>query len=462
MRLWNYIKEEMQRNSTQLIFEKERILSYKDVITFSEMFARKITGEKCCAILCDSEMNAAKALLSCFAADVTAVPLSPRYGEQHCKKIMDLISPTSLITDKDGELQVVHMTESHYQEPQDEHPALIMCTSGTTGVPKGAMLSENNIMTNLKDIAAYLHIGCDDTILIARPLYHCAVLTGEFLLSLVKGTKICFYSDLFNPHSLLNVIDENNITVFGGTPTLISMMARFNRGNSNRSLKHINISGECMSAEVGKRIADAFPAAKIYHVYGLTEACPRVSYLPPEKFGEVPDSVGIPLKSVTLKLIAPTGEVAGVNEQGILWVRGDNVMLGYYNAPEQTARVLQDGWLCTGDIAVLDQNGLLRIKGRNDDLIIRAGMNIYPQEIESVLKRDKRVREILVYGLVHPYAGVQIGMKVAGDFKTIDEVKQLCMQTLPSYQMPSVIELLEELPKNGSGKIVRGKGHAGI
>ena len=123
---------------------------------------------------------------------------------------------------------------------------------------------------------------------------------------------------------------------------------------------------------------------------------------------------------------------------------------------------MQDGWLCTGDIAIVDQNGLLRIKGRNDDLIIRAGMNIYPQEIESVLKRDKRVREILVYGLVHPYAGVQIGMKVAGDFKTIDEVKQLCMQTLPSYQMPSVIELLEELPKNGSGKIVRGKGHAGI
>ena len=129
------------------------------------------------------------ALLSCFAANTPAVPLSIKYGENHCKKIMDLIQPSCIITDTDGELQVVYLSYTDYKK-MGPHPALIMCTSGTTGVPKGAMLSEKNIITNVKDIAEYFNIDNKDSILISRPLYHCAVLTGEFLVSLIKGVKI--------------------------------------------------------------------------------------------------------------------------------------------------------------------------------------------------------------------------------------------------------------------------------
>ena len=123
----------------------------------------------------------------------------------------------------------------------------------------------------------------------------------------------------------------------------------------------------------------------------------------------------------------------------------------------QTEKVLKGNWLCTGDAAVIDSNGLLRIKGRNDDLIIRAGMNIYPQEIERALRMDQRVREVLAYGIRHPFRSVLIGLKISGDFSTIDEVKELCIQVLPSFQVPFHIELLDELPKNGSGKIIRKK-----
>ena len=135
-------------------------------------------------------------------------------------------------------------------------------------------------------------------------------------------------------------------------------------------------------------------------------------------------------------------------------MKGDNVMLGYYREPEKTSSILRDGWLCTGDIAVINNAGFLKIKGRNDNLIIRSGMNIYPAEIENVLKQDPRVKEVLVYGF-HNSFGAQIGMNLVGDFSSAEEVKQLCMKVLPSFHVPTKIELVDELPKNGSGKVIR-------
>lgn len=236
---------------------------------------------------------------------------------------------------------------------------------------------------------------------------------------------------------------------------MLNMMAHFKRGVDRDYLKHICISGECMSFETGIYIAGAFPGADIYHIYGLTEACPRVSYLQPDLFKEYADCVGIPLRSVTLKVLSNDGKPVKTNEIGVLWIKGANVMAGYYNNPEKTAEVLQDGWLCTGDLALINQKGLLKIKGRADDLIIKAGMNIYPQEIEAALKTDSRVKELYVCGYDDEKLGTQIILNIVGDFSDISEVKELCRMHLPAYQMPTNIHLVDELPKNGSGKIIR-------
>ncbi|MBE6576920.1 MAG: acyl--CoA ligase [Ruminococcaceae bacterium] len=453
MTLWNYIKNHMLKNPSSKIYEDSASLSYEETAIWAECFADKLQGVHCCAVLCSSEMAAAMSLLACFAAQATAVPLSMRYGEKHCNKILNSISPDAIIMDVGGEITVYKIKESQYIEPK-EHPALIMCTSGTTGIPKGAMLSEKNIITNVSDIADYFVLDTNDNILISRPLYHCAVLTGEFLTALVKGSDIRFYSEQFNPAKMLELIEKYEITAFCGTPTLLSMMARFNRTSHTDTLKHICISGECMSRETGHKISQAFPNSNIYHVYGLTEACPRVSYLPPKYFSEHPDCVGIPLKSVSIKIINIAGEICKENEEGMLFVKGDNVMLGYYRDPDKTQKVLRDEWLCTGDIATINKSGFLKIKGRNDDLIIKSGMNIYPAEIEAELKKDTRVKEVLVYG-INNQLGTQIGLKIVGDFKSVEEIKQLCATSLPSFQVPSIIELSDELPKNGSGKIIR-------
>ena len=454
MKLWNLLKSKMQKNLQQEICEDNARMTYEEIIVFAEEFAKKLKGLSCCAIVCRSEMAASMALLGCIAAEVTAVPLSERYGSLHCKKILDAISPDAVITDVNDTFQILRLTDATYKEPE-VHPAFIMCTSGTTGTPKGAMLTETNVLANVSDISAYFAIHSSDTILIARPLYHCAVLTGEFLTGLVKGARIRFYSGAFNPALILKLIKEYKITAFCGTPTLLSMMAHFKRNTGEDYLKHICISGECMSFETGRYIAASFPNADIYHVYGLTEACPRVSYLPPCMFREYADCSGIPLRSVSLKIVSDKGVPVKENDIGRLWVKGNNVMAGYYNDPEKTSEVLKDGWLCTGDLALFNEKGLLKIKGRGDDLIIKAGMNIYPQEIEGALKADPRVRELYVRGYTDEKLGVQIALTIVGDFLDVSEVKELCRVNLSAYQMPTKIHLVDELPKNGSGKIIR-------
>ena len=456
MTLWEYLKSKMQNNLGQVVCENHAEMTYEELIVFAEEYAKKLKGIKCCAILCNCEMAASVALLSCFAAGVTALPLSQRYGKLHCSKILETISPDAVIVDGNSLFQLIYLSDSKYVEPEVK-PALIMCTSGTEGIPKGAMLTEKNIMTNIADISLYFHITSSDSILISRPLYHCAVLTGEFLTALLKGTKIRFYSGPFHPALMLKLLEQHEITVFCGTPTLIYMMARLKRAENKCGLKHICISGECMGTEIAMRIAKAFSSADIYHVYGLTEACPRVAFLPPKLFGKYPDCVGVPLKSVSLKVVRKDGTMAGIGEIGVLWVKGGNVMAGYYNNPQKTAETICNGWLCTGDLALMNEAGLLKIIGRNDDLIIKAGMNIYPQEVESAVKVDARVREVLVYGEKDETVGTLLAMDIAGDFSSVDEIRDLCRGCLPAYQMPVKINLVDELPKNGSGKIVRRK-----
>ena len=134
MKLWNYLKNKMQKNLQQEVCEGNNSMTFEEMIVFAEEFSKELKGFRCCAILCRSEMAASMALLSCFAAGVAALPLSQRYGELHCNKILDAIGPDAVITDQDGDFRIVYIKDSTYVEP-DVHPALIMCTSGTTGVP---------------------------------------------------------------------------------------------------------------------------------------------------------------------------------------------------------------------------------------------------------------------------------------------------------------------------------------
>ena len=458
--LWEYIKNRMLKNLSKKFMEEKSSITYEEAVIFAESFGKKL-DKPCCAILCRSELASALALLSCLAAGVTAVPLSFRYGDIHCQKIIKKICPNYLISDSNGELTITDIDCGGYMDDPEQRPALIMCTSGTTGSPKGIMLSGENLLCNLQGIEEYFDITEKDKILISRPIYHCAVLTGELLISLVKGLDIRFYSGAFNPAAVIKEITENKITVMCGTPTLFAMIAEIcKRRQIFLPLKCIALSGECLGKNRAEKIKEVFPKTEIYHVYGLTEAAPRVAYLPPEEFYRFYEYVGRPLNGIEVKVVDEDGSVLPAGSVGELCIKGKNVMTGYYGDEERTKEVIKEGWLYTGDAAYINDRGFIKIKGRMDNMIIKAGMNIYPQEIENALLSDDRVEEVLAYSVPDEAGGEKIAVKIKGNFNDKAEVLRLCGQKLPGYECPAIVELVDVIEKNASGKMIRRKKYA--
>lgn len=450
MRLWEYIKEKMLEHPTQTISEKGVSMTYEDLCIFAQSFAKKLTADYY-GILCNCEMSSAMALLACIAAGKSAVPLPTRYGKEMYIKIWERAEAPCIITDMGDGLNIIPVSPTSYPESPEKDTAVILFTSGSTGKPKGIMLSQDNLICNIEDIRSYFPIANNDTILISRPLYHSSVLTGEFLVALCAGAKIVFTSESFQPLNILKLLKTNNVTVFGSTPTLMTMLSKFVREPHELNVGLLSVSGECITEGMTRTIRRAFPKADIYCGYGLSEASPRVAYLPAEDFDDDPTCAGIALPSVKIRIARPNGKDAARGEVGEILVKGNNVMTGYFDDDKRTRNAVRHGWLHTGDLGYIGKNGRLYIKGRNDDMIIRAGMNIYPAEIENVLSVDGRVREIQVYG--YSKNGTQeIGMAISGDFYSVDEIMKMCRQYLPNYQIPSKVELVSELEKNTCGK----------
>ena len=460
--IWDFLTDRMLEHPSATISGGGETLCFAELADQAAWLSHSLPKETI-GLDCSSELNTARSLLACFAAGATAVPLSPRYGEEHCRKIVESVGLTWFLTDRDGELRLERREGGAPDRETADRDALsdvelIMCTSGTTGRPKGAMITGRGLEANLRDIESYFRIGPPDRILISRPLYHCAVLTGEFLISLIRGVDVVFYDGAFNPARVLESVRSEKITVLCGTPTLfyhLSLLA--SRHPRPLGLRTAAISGECLTPAVAAGIRAMLPDAAVYNVYGLTEASPRVCWLPPERFDEKPDCVGLPLPSLRLRVVDEKGNELPAGEAGELLVRGPSLMKGYYRQPEQTARVLRDGWLHTGDVAVMDGEGMVSIRARRDGLIIRAGMNIYPQEIENALTLDDQVKEALAYGVPDGRGSQRIAVKavMADPAATRSDFLAVCRRRLSPYQIPDTVEFVERLERNASGKLLR-------
>lgn len=438
MTLYTYLRERAKEHPDRMVRDETRSLTFGELFKEAEDIGRTLSG-RLYGILCQSDLDTARLLLACLAAGKTAVPLSARYGAAHVEKIRQAAGLSCILTEE-GPCTVG--TPSPDEETL-EGIRLILYTSGTTGTPKGAMLADEGLLVNLLAVEGYFDI--QGQIRIARPLYHCAVLMGEFFLSLVKGVDIVFDGGGFQPLRLLGAIREEKTTVMCGTPTLFYQLcgAALRRGQV-LPLRSAAVSGECMTSSVATRMREAMPDTAIYHVYGLTEAGPRVSYLPPALFDKAPDSVGTPLPCWEYTI-----------EDGELFLLGDSRMKGYYRCPEETKRALGDGWLHTGDMAETDAKGRLYIRSRRDSLIIRAGINVYPQEIENALRQEERIVDVMAYGKHDEMVGQHIHLKVVAPGMTRQELWRLCRQTLSPYQYPDDFEFVESLPRNASGKLLR-------
>ncbi len=432
--LWEFLSERILSNGKKTLTDTNTTVTYEEFHTAVTELSKQLEPDCKYAVFCESELKAATAVFACIACGATAVPMSVRYGEQHKKAVVESVRVTRMITDRGLE-----QTDEDIAEEDDlSDTAVIMCTSGTTGKPKGVKLSEKNLLDNLNSIRDYFKVSESDRVLILRSLFHISALTGELFVALSEGADIYFLGNASLPIVAAKTVIDNGITVLCATPTLLNYLCDvFVRTDSKIPLRKVAVSGECLTRSVAQRMIEALPDAELFNVYGLTEASPRVTALLPEDFASHPESVGKPIKNVEIKIV-----------DGELCVRGTNVTAGYYLNPEATEKKIKDGWLYTGDMAEI-KDGFLYIKGRADDMIIRAGVNLYPQEIENVLLKSPNVREALAL-----LKDGKILVRVVGTV-TKNEVLKLCHDNLPTYAIPEQIEFVTSLPKTATGKLVR-------
>jgi acyl-CoA synthetase (AMP-forming)/AMP-acid ligase II len=277
------------------------------------------------------------------------------------------------------------------------------------------------------------------------------------------GLNICFFDEKYNPSSIIDFIDKYSITVLCGTPTSFNHLALYyKRLNKKSTIRVIAISGECLSSATAWKIREIFENAEIYNVYGLTEAAPRVSYLPPERFDNYPESVGVPIDVARVRIVNNFVDRNDVKnyEIGYIIVQSLSIMKGYYRNRELSNAVVYEKWLNTGDLGYFDENGFLYIKSRADDMIIKAGMNIYPKEIENALKQLEYIDDLIAYGISSATGQtIAIDVVLSRGNKEIDEKDLLNTFSgiLPAYQMPTCLNIVKKLEKNASGKTIRPK-----
>lgn len=418
MTLWQYLKTKMMSYGDRIAFANSGV-TYNDLVNINNLSSAESR-----LVLCEGESREQQALkiLRCIAEGNVAVPITREYGKknyEYIRRVVEKRTPYKRINDL----------------------AFLMFTSGTTGRPKGVMLTHENIISNLQYIETYFNLSEMKTICVARPLVHIAVLTGEILYALCCGLTIYFYEETFMPQRLITYFIQKKIDVFCATPTLYQMLALISK-DKVFPIKVGVLSGEVLTARISKSITDSFPKTNFYNVYGLTEHSPRISALCPNDFVRKAGSVGKPIGDVQLKL---------VEEE--LWVKSSSVMRGYYLDNRNTREKLRDGWLCTGDKAHFDDEGYLYIDGRKDGMLIKAGINVYPEEIENVVNEIWGISDCLVSGEFTD-TGTVICMKYVGDLE-IKELRKKLVGRLNPNIVPSKIEKVGELARTVSGKKLR-------
>ncbi len=337
--------------------------------------------------------------------------------------------------------------------------AAIIYTSGTTGHPKGVMLTHGNFVSNIRSILEYLKLSEKDSIVNILPFYYSY---GNSVLHthMAVGARLILENSMMYPHKVIEILANEKASGFSGVPsTFALLLSRVKLSDYDlTSLRYLTQAGGPMPPAHIQRLHTELPNTELIIMYGQTEATARIAYLPAERLDEKLGSAGIAIPNVEVEVRDEQGNAVSGKTVGEIYVRGDNLMPGYWKNPEMTQEVLINGWLKTGDLAYMDDEGYIFIQGRNSDMIKTGANRISPTEIEEVIQELENVVEVAAVGVADEILGEAIKVFIVKrKDKQLDQkyVQQYCRKNLARYKIPKYIKFIDELPKTASGKVRR-------
>jgi len=364
---------------------------------------------------------------------------------------------TLIVLDEEFKQNISGIQMEELDEITDESAiSTFLYTSGTTGKQKAAMLTHKNLVFNSEQCYIGLCAKPDDIYMCVLPMFHVFAFTACVLMPLWSGATVTILES-FQPKEVIDVLLNGNITVFMGVPAMYVVLLEAGKKNISFPKLRLAVSGGAALPVEIYRQAREIMKLPVVEGYGLTEASPAVSFNPP--FGvQKEGSIGLPLPFVECKIVDENDTELPAEQVGELAVRGDNVMLGYYNQPEESKKALLNGWLHTGDLAKKDEEGYIYIVDRKKDMVIVAGLNVYPREVEEVIYQYPKVKEAAVIGLTDKLRGEYVKAFVVlkeGEECTSKELHRYMKERLAAYKLPRTIEFVSSLPKNSTGKILK-------
>lgn len=458
------------------LVSKQREVTYREfyfrVTRCAQMFAKH--GGTSVLLSMENGFDFYVAYCAALLAGMVIIPVNTFLHEQEVVQIIDQVKPSIImlspeqrekyklfthsdINDIDWNEPVPEKIEDFedrsFHVPPVDDTAFILFTSGTTGTPKGVMLSSKNVMSNaIQSFARMETFGFkDERFLAALPLFHVFSQMSAIWLPIISCSTIILIKRIERKELLEGFAQKP--TTFFAVPALFGLLCIMRTCNLD-SIKLFVCGADALPDKIRDGFAQLYGRI-IATGYGLSEASPVISFNA-ESFFPTSNMVGKPLEGIECLIKNESGEKVQLGEVGLLWVKGPNIMQGYFAAPEENSKILVDGWLNTGDYASMDEQGRLTIRGREKDLIINKGFKIYPQEVENILMKHPAVFKAAVIGRDNESSGqVPIAFVAAKENYPglSDELYVLCNQSLAAYKIPKKIIILNDLPMNYTGKI---------
>jgi len=354
-----------------------------------------------------------------------------------------------------GDLVGSASSQAPTSRPADDDLLSILYTSGTTGRPKGAMLTHNNVVWDAERCAEAIAIVETDNFLCVLPMFHSFAITTCIYVPAVVGCRATIL-ERFTPRTCLDAIAQEKCTVFPGVAPMFALLIRSKAEADVSSLRLAVAGGAPLPPPVALGFEEAF-GIPLLEGDGPTECGPATAINPPKGTRKL-GSIGLPLRGVEIRIFDENDREVPVNEIGEIVVRGPNVMKGYWNLPEATAEALRNGWMHTGDLGKIDEDGYVYIVDRKKDMIIVSGINVYPREVEDILMSHPKVALSAVIGVPDETKGEEIKAVLQlkeGETATPQEIIRFCAERMAAFKVPRYLEFRDQLPLTGTGKVFK-------